>query len=390
MRQGILAVLVTLSLAHNILQLTDEKVPLRLESATTMALGNSTCLQPLSSFTLSGWFKADSSVPQQLLSIATPSLFLTFNIDAARQLVVSIGILGEADVPLQARLGKRDWQHMTFSVSAQGVSLSVWDGQGEATLSTAKLPQSTALLDLSKATTTLGGSALTYFLDLTVLPITLAPSDAHLMSPFPAALPSHSLSTAVAQCQAEGLVAPQQKYQDSDLYSSWSWKFGLNMFGWDYEDFGGMFSTVKIVFDLNDVMGDPDMEVYLYHILSENEYLGESKKEGPDSLTFDWNTPRFKDGMEWTDTFRVYIEGKSWFNWWSLYCTVYSTEWYRLSNGQRLGTYQTVQKVSNTGSVLLAVAIFSLVGLGVCLVYRKKGKKQMSQEALLEKLLVAH
>jgi hypothetical protein len=185
-------------------------------------------------------------------------------------------------------------------------------------------------------------------------------------------------------------VAPQQKYRDGDLYSSYTGKYGISIFGWDYEDFGVNFSTVKVVFELNDVVGDPDMEIYVYHVFEENEYLGESKKAGPDTLTFDWNTPNFRDGIDWDTTFRVYIEGKTWFNWYSLYCTIYSTSWLRVSNGQSLGLHQTVQQRSNTASLVQSVAILGLVGLGVFLVYRQRSKKLARNEVLLERLLVVN
>jgi hypothetical protein len=392
----LLAVLLALSVAHNILQLTDEKVPLRLESGVSMELGAQQCLQPLSSYTLSGWFKADSSVPQQLFSVTTPNLSIAFGINTESELVVNIGILNQPTIPLQGRLEGNAWQHFTFSMSGQSQSatLSVRsEGGVEATFQTA-LP-STPSLDSTQACIALGDpsqSTTAEILDLTLVPISLSPTEARLMSPLPAVLPlsSQILSTQATLCQVEGLVAPQQKYNDEDLYSTWSWEYGISMFGWDYEDFGVNFSTVKVVFEMNDVMGDPDMEVYIYHLVASNEYLGESKKEGPDTLTFDWNTPRFKDGIDWDTTFRVYIEGKSWLNWYSLYCTIYSTSWARVSNGQSLGLHQTVQQRSNTASLVQSVALLGLVGLGVFLVYRQRSKRRASNTALLERLLVAN
>ena len=391
----LLAVLLALSVAHNILQLTDEKVPLRLESGVSMELGAKQCLQSLSSYTLSGWVKADSTVPQQLFALTTPNLSIAFSINSASELVVNIGILNQPAIPLQGRLEGNVWEHFTFSMSGQSQSatLSVRsEGGVEVTFQTA-LPSSPTF-DSTQACFTLGDPSLSTaaeVLDLTLVPISLSSTEAQLMSPFPAVLPlsSQVLSTQGTLCQAEGLVAPQQKYRDEDLYSNWSWKYGINMFGWDYEDFGVNFSTVKVVFEMNDVMGDPDMEIYVYHIFDPNEYLGESKKEGPDALTFDWNTPHFRDGIDWDTTFRVYIEGKSWFNWYSLYCTIYSTSWVRVSNGQSLGLYQTVQQRSNTSSLVLSVALLGLVGLGVFLVCRQRSKRRASNTALLERLLLA-
>ena len=120
-------ILLCLAQGYDILQLTEEKTPVRVREPVELNLCALECANSLVHFTVSGWFETDYGVSQRLLSLKSSTL--SVNLDVALPGYVQVGILGEeTSVVLEAPIQTgTNWVHLVFTLDARDneVSLSV-------------------------------------------------------------------------------------------------------------------------------------------------------------------------------------------------------------------------------------------------------------------------
>ena len=381
--------MIGLALAHHLLQLCEPDLALSLSSALPVQLPSSVCLQSLTDYTLAGWFRTEQA--SSLLTLHTP--VLRMQIDKEEDGTVRV-LIGEAVLQLAGNI--KAWEYVAVSVASTSQSVSLCVAAWQESLQCTHL--SLAVLPLELAQTFVHyGSAASFpaqVLDVLIAPITLSPDEIEYLSQNgvcgegcdgqcsgPGACVSSPMRNDLflnAMCQTEALVSGPP-YGDNELYKWFDWNFGMNLFYYDIYDFSPNYSTKKVKFELSDVSGDPDMEIVVFHIFRENEWLGESHEAGPDTLTFDWNTPRFRDGIDWTTTMRVYISGKTWFTFYTLLTTYYSTKMYRVGSAQSLLLPQRVATTAVTVQrpVLWGLGVMLVGGVGLYLARRWRKREEL-------------
>lgn len=330
--------LLVLAFAHDLLQLSDSQLVLSLSSALPVQLPSSTCVQSLTHYTVAGWFRTERA--SVLLTLETPRTRL--RIEKKDNGIVQI-VIGEETLELRGSVDV--WEYVALSFSSSNDIVSVCLAAWKQSFHCSSFPLTVRPMELAQAFVHYGSAAgfPAQVLDVLIAPLALSPEEVEYLSrngvcgegcedcKEPGACLSaveHGDQFLTAMCEKEVLVSGPP-YADHELYPWFDWTFGFNLFYYDIYDFSPNYSTKKVVFELNEVSGDPDMEVMVFHVFRENEWLGESHNLGADTLTFDWNTPRFRDGIDWTTTIRVYISGKTWFTFYTLLTTFYSTKLYR-------------------------------------------------------------
>jgi len=366
--------LFALACAYDLLQLSDPQLVLSLPSALPVHLPSSTCVQSLTHYTVAGWFRTERA--SVLLTLETPRMRVQIEKKDSGAVRVVVG----ADALELSGTGG-GWEYVALSFSSTNGIVSLCSAAWKQSVHCSNLALTVGSLELAQAFIHYGSAAgfPTHVLDVLIAPLALSPEEVEYLSrngvcgegcedcSEPGACSSaaeHRGLFLTAMCEKAAL-ASGPPYGDHELYPWFDWTFGLNMFYYDVYDFSPNYSTKKVVFELSEVYGDPDMEVMVFHVFRENEWLGESHNPGADTLTFDWNTPRFRDGIDWTTTLRVYISGKTWFTFYTLLTTFYSAKLYR-SGSQPLVLPQRVARtaVAVQRPVLWALGLVVLGGVG--------------------------